>query len=173
MKNLDTTETLNWVQRCEIVQCSNRRLRFTADSEKCVRIQYPKKPSEVIPIALMVTGVGTELERNYDGSLFWITDFGIWGDEQERIARVLLAKIRGTGVDEANLEKWPGTAFDEHELDSQRAAIVISLSIGWDAYYVPLHKDHFVFVSHDEFIDVHCRTDESFSHWTQIEALWR
>lgn len=149
MKNLDTIETLNWVQRHEIVQVSPGNLRFT------------------------VTGVGTKFESSYEGSLFWITDFGIWGDEQERIARLLLAKLRGTGADEATLGKWPGTKFEEPELDSQRAAIATSLAIGWDAYYVPRHKDHFVFVSHDEFIDVYCRTDEAFAHWTKIEALWR
>jgi hypothetical protein len=173
MKNLDTTESLKWIQQNEIVQVEPNKLRFAADSEKHVRIKYPSKPSEIIPVSLMITGVGTELESNYEGSLFWITDFGIWGDEQEQIARLLLAKIRGTGVDEAILAKWPATAFDERELDLQRAAIVIPLSIGWDAYYVPRHKHHFVFVSHDEFIDVTCRTDEAFAHWTQIEARWR
>lgn len=172
MKNLDTTETLTWVQRHEIVQVSPGKLRFTAGSEKYVRIPYPKKPSEVIPISLMVTGVGTEFESNYEGSLFWITDFGIWNDDQERIARLLFAKLRGTGADEATLGKWPGTTFEEPELDSQRAAIATSLAIGWDAYYVPRHKDHFVFVSHDEFIDVYCRTDEAFAHWTKIETIW-
>jgi hypothetical protein len=172
LKNLKLAACLTWVQERDIVQINRGKLRFSTGSENCVKFEFPKKPSEVIPLALMITGVGTEYESTYVGSLFWITDFGIWSDDSERIARVLFASLRGTGVGEDNLEMWPGTKFEQSELDPQRAAIQVSLTIGWDAYYFPIGKDHFVFMSHDEFIEVYCRTKVALDHWKQIKAVW-
>ena len=70
------------------------------------------------------------------------------------------------GVTEKTAPAKPllATILDTIELEEAVCCLLQPMIVGWDAYYIP-HSlcsslDYFVAVSHDSFIDVHCRTRE-------------
>jgi hypothetical protein len=169
VKNLDTPGCLAWAQQLQIVRVGRAELRYSSGLNEVVEIGYPQKPSNIIPKVLTIAGRDNDPDDKFAGALFWVTDFNIWPDDQEQVSLDLFNKLRNVAPGSfASLEDSPGILFDEGELKLQREIMLVPLVIGWDAYFIPLNKDYFVYICHDEIIEVVCHSESAAALWREV-----
>lgn len=172
MKNVDSAECVERLRQIGIVELPHRTLRFANGPNELVRIPYPRRALDLSSIAETVAPIDEVNDGAYQGSLFWVTDYGIWNDVDEALGQDMIARLRNAGEGPVTLDERPATIYSAHELVAQQGAILIALAIQWDAYCVPFKKDYFIYISHDEYINVVCRTEAAKAFWMDKAGWW-
>lgn len=105
----------------------------------------------------------------HDGSLFWVSDWGMWNPEQSEAGYALYRKFLPGGV---RMIDDPGLLFGGDELGELAGCLSIPIFWGWDSCLVPSHGRYFVFHSNDEFIDIVASSEEEMGRLSERLAAW-
>lgn len=144
---------------------------YTPECPYCLIFPLDDKPSGTI--ALTDYLVPTWEEVPFTGALLWIREWGIWGDHAEKTGAIIIEKMRLAKGESEPLFQRPGHLFEREELFEMHSYFVLPLLWGWDAFLVPKNKDYFVFVSHDEVVEIVCRTPATFELLQKRLANWK
>ncbi len=171
MKFLTTEEARAWCDTHGLNVTSQRFLSFGTGNPYCFTIGLEEKPSRVIALADYL--VPTWDDVPFGGALLWISERGVWGDFSENTGDMIVGLMRLSKGEPEPLEKRPGHLFGSEELFEMHAFLVVPLLFGWDAFLVPEGKNYFLFVSHDSFVVVVCRTQETYEELYQRLRDWK
>ncbi len=168
MKTLTKNEIGAWCQDRSLIFDERGHLDFQESSHR-LSISLEEKPTAVIALARALPLAWDWEKIIFDGALFWIKDSRIWGDLSDPVGETIIQRLRSSSGETDSVERRPGHLFKPSELIEMQAYFIIPLLFGWDAYMVPENRDHFVFVSHDQYVDVVSRTTKA--HEELLDAL--
>jgi hypothetical protein len=86
-----------------------------------------------------------------DGSLIWITDWGVWPSEENPC---LIDKFREAYGEKRALIDAPGHLFDPSEQPAISALFRLVLLFGWDGHLIPKSKVLYFSAIHDGYLDI-------------------
>jgi hypothetical protein len=90
--------------------------------------------------------------------LLWVREWDLWGDLTTKIGVGYFDRLRRSyGIDQ-NLEERPALLMEVGDLQAIAAFSMFPALFGWDAYLIPDARDHFAFVSHEEYAWVIARS---------------
>ena len=108
--------------------------------------------------------------------LVWMTDWGIWSEVSERVAKSLAESFRSARGERNPLIDTPAHLFGETEAADAQTLLTIAIVFGWDCYVIPEHGKYYALTSHDEYLEVVCqstalhqRFKEELEHWYRAE----
>ena len=108
--------------------------------------------------------------------LVWMTDWGVWSEVSERVAKSLAESFRSARGERNPLIDTPAHLFGETEAADAQTLLTIAIVFGWDCYVVPEHGKYYALTSHDEYLEVVCqstalheRFKEELEHWYRAE----
>ena len=93
---------------------------------------------------------------NYDDVLLLITEWGIWGTNENWH---LYYTLRRLSEDRRFLHEAPGHFFMAHEMVELATMLQLAIINGWGGYFVAARGIISCFFSHDEFIDFYAESD--------------
>lgn len=110
--------------------------------------------------------------------LLWMTDWGIWSDVSERVAKSLAECFRSARGERNLLSETPAHLFGENEAADAQTLLTIAIVFGWDCYVIPEHGNYYALASHDEYLEVvsrstaiHQRFKEELERWGAAERV--
>lgn len=156
---MSTEEIVAWCAEGGIDVGQHRGLSFK--NKRRIEIPFPERLFAAPLILLeLVEDLTT---RSSSGSLLlWIRDTGIWDERLDQIGLPQLEILNRATQTDGN-DTSPGYLFDEREIHLCVGAAVLPMLYGWDAYLIPKSREHFLYLSHDEFIGIYYKnvSDES------------
>jgi hypothetical protein len=166
MKLLDEREATAWLaQRGTKVTgkdsdyIGTRNLVFESGVLHCFRVMT----KGLNPRALQ--GLAYSMTTPWDdgpfaGGLLWIRETGIWNEHSEGTAAmtIKLMNIGLTGQPEGS--KY--SLFDGNELFEMHAYLLVTLIAGWDAYFIPDHRDYFIQTHHHGYLEFVSSSKDEF-----------
>ena len=167
MRVLTKTEALEWLPTG--IECDLRNdLAFRNGKNRVIAVPLPDKPYRLPYLAdLLVTGVFVE---PFVESLVWFTDWGAGGDVSNRVGFKLLQAMN---ADPRPLIEAPARLLGPNEMVEAQSLLVLSILMGWDAYFIPVSGKYFIFNSNDEFTDVISSDDETHQRFlTALKDNW-
>jgi hypothetical protein len=102
------------------------------------------------------------IDVSFNGALFWIREKGIWGEFSESTGSKILSQLRLANGEAKPFENTPCSLCTKDEIFELHSFFLLPLIFGWDAFLVPEDASYEVFVSHDGFVGVACRTSEKY-----------
>ena len=164
MQVLTKTEAMDWLPRAGVVCDADGDLAFRNGKNRVIAVPLPDKAYRVPYLAnLLITGAG---DKPFGESLFWFTDWGAAGEVSNRVGFKLLQSMH---ADTRPLIEAPARLFAPNEQIEAQSLLTLAILMGWDAYFIPIGGNYFVFNSNDEFTDVVSNDDET--HLRFIAAL--
>jgi hypothetical protein len=164
MKVLTKTEAMDWLQRAGVECDANGDLAFRNGKNRVIAVPLPDKAYRLPYLAnLLLTGTYDSL---FVESLLWFTDWGAAGDVSNRVGFKLLQSMH---ADLRPLVEAPARLLAPNEQIEAQSLLTLAILMGWDAYFIPIRGNYFVFNSNDEFTDVVSNDDET--HLRFIAAL--
>ncbi len=157
-------------------------LRFP-DVNYCVVVEIPERAMRSVALShlLLTYSVKDQEESNFEGGLLWLRDWNIGSPELERAGHRVLECLRACSGEVGLLADLPAQVLERHEFLEAGAAIVQVMVYGWDAYYVPVDAQFFLFVSNDDLLYLVSRSRLVVQHaaerltrggWTQRTCDW-
>ena len=169
MKLLSADESRSW--------CAERGLRlsragyldYPTDEAYSAVISLPKAALEGIGLANVLA---RELSGAPEGSsLLWLRSWNIWSEDFEEIGAALykgLLARRG----QVELASLPGQLLEGGESPVLKSLLVVPILFQWDAYLVPAHAEHLVFICHDGFVNFLARTEDRLDKLLATLEAW-
>jgi hypothetical protein len=156
----------------EELRCEGNKLSFVDNSVGRIVLDLRvEEPHQLVYLARLVAHLGYE-ETDFAHAHLWITTWGVWNQQVEAIGFKTLEQFRRSFGENRSLESAPGHYFRHNEFQESVCCLLQPMIVGWDAYYVPHWRDgsldYFVEVSHDSFIDIHVRTEETAKNLREI-----
>jgi hypothetical protein len=147
------------------LRCEGRKLWFADSPAASIRVNLRvKEPHQLVYLARLVAHLGYE-EAAFAHAYLWLNTWGVWDTQTEAIGFKTFEQIRRGYGENRSIEAAPGTYFRHDEFTAAVSCLLQPMLIGWDAYYVPRWAwgslDYFVFVSHDGFVDIELRTQQT------------
>jgi hypothetical protein len=143
---------------------TDQEFYFHSDEAQSFRVSLPAKPGQLVFLASLIVTCQLD-EHLWDGGYIWFTEWGIWG--QQEIGYRMVERLRN-GYGDAN--SFETATVQNYRVDERldiAGSLLLSILFGWDTWYGPKYKaespDFVVFISHDEFVEVTCRTREAYS----------
>lgn len=129
-----------------------------------LRIPVAGSATEVVGLgyALIMTAVPDDEEANFRGGLVWLQDWDIWSGTTERVGHLLLTALRKPAPEAENIRSRPANLFKPSEFVEAHTTLSLALLFQWDAHYVPLVGDFYVFLSHHGRIEVVTRDRKTY-----------
>lgn len=155
MRFLTTDQAKIWCQARDLKVTADRYLHYEPDNPHCFTVGLEEKPSRVIALADYL--VPTWEDVPFQGALFWIRAWGVWGEYSEKTGAKIVEQMRLARGESEPLEKRPGHLFGPDELFDMHSYFVVPMLFGWDAFLVPEKGEYFIFVSHDGVAEVVAR----------------
>ena len=170
MKCLTTEEAKLWCEAHGLKGTAYGFLYYGSENSRCFTIELADKPSRIIilPRFLVPPWEGV----SFGGAFLWIRERGIWDDFSENTADMIVQQMRLARGERETLEKRPGQLFGPEELFEMYSFFIVPLLYGWDAFLIPEGMDYFLFVSHDEYVTVVCRTQEAYDDMYRGAHSW-
>jgi|SRR5690348_5100835 len=158
----------------EELRVEGRRVSFSDPAAKVLTINLRvKEPHQLVHLARLLVSIGRE-ESHFATAYLWITAWGVWNPWEEAVAFKTLEQFRRSLGENRSVQSAPGHFFRHDELVESVCCLLPAMTVGWDAYYVPTWAagglDHFLFVSHDGFVDLHVRTKEMHDRVSKVLA---
>lgn len=153
-----------------------KTLGFHSAQSKIINVDLRvAEPHQLVWLARLAASL-TEAERDFRGAYLWITRWGVWDPNVEAVGFNTLERYRQGFGENRSLTTAPAHLFRHDELLSSVSCLVQPMLVGCDAYYIPQTAsgdfEHFLFVSHDSFLEIHTRTDKAHHDASQrLEAL--
>lgn len=104
--------------------------------------------------------------------LLWMTDWGIWSDVSERVAKSLVGCFRSTRGERNLLIETPAHLFGETEATDAQTLLTIAIVFGWDCHIIPKHGKYYALTSHDEYLEVVSSTKAIHGHFKGELERW-
>lgn len=169
MKLLSQHEVRIWCEKHGVQATPNGFSFLGGAGEHSVDFSIPMKPHQVIFLA---NALVPKSEREpFDEAVFLISDWGIWNEEVEKVGQTIIESFRKPSGTESLHEK-PGHLFHGSERSAVCAFLVQAISVGWDAYVFFDKAEHFLFVSHDEWVRLIARTSDVAKRFAQSLSQW-
>jgi hypothetical protein len=108
-------------------------------------------------------------EKEFNGCLIWLRQWGIWGETTEAVARLTIENLR---CSEEALEATPAHLIEASEFVVAHALVTYLLLFQWDGYLIAPDGEWFAFISHDESVFFLSRTDIRFRNLEQRFRDW-
>src|SRR3954469_6769378 len=93
----------------------------------------------------------------FHSCLLWVTTWGVWSSSENWH---LFYRLRESYGERRLLDDSPAMLFLSHEATDLTTFVELALIFGWDFYLLPLEQYGIVFVSHDEYLDMHTNDAE-------------
>jgi hypothetical protein len=159
MKFLTEEEVKRWCRHRGVEVTSNKYLFYDRADAFCLSVVIENLSStDVLMLAEYL--MPNWIDVPFEGALLWIRERGIWGEFVENTGAQILSQLRFANGDVRPPEESPGSVFAEDEIFGLHSYFILPMLFGWDAFLVPNNADYIVFVSHDGFVGVVCRTAE-------------
>ena len=170
MKLLSKPECLDWCRERGIKVSTHEMLYYDTVRPNSLVSDLPTE-------GLRIIGLSNVLSRNlegdnYPGALVWLDDYGIWSDDNEEAGVRLLSQLLSDPQRSACFPDTRGQVFDTTEVVDQRVALIVPMLFQWDAYLVPEHGRYFVFLSHDEYVNVVAKTEDELDRLFEELHAW-
>jgi hypothetical protein len=164
MQVLTKAEAMEWLARSGSEFDLRGDLGFRNRKNLVIAVPLPDKPYRLPYLAnLLVTG---SHNSPFVESLLWFTDWGAAGEVSNRVGFKFLQSMH---TDARPLIEAPARVFGPNEQIEAQSLLVVAILMGWDAYFIPVTGNYFVFNSNDEFTDVVSSNDET--HQLFLAAL--
>jgi hypothetical protein len=115
-------------------------------------LPLPQLPSQVAYLANAILPYTESAE--FQPCLLWMTDWGIWSEVSERVAKSLAECFRSARGERNLLIDKPAHLFGETEAADEQTLLTIAIVFGWDCYVIPKHGKYYARTSHDEYLEV-------------------
>lgn len=133
-------------------------------------IPLPELPYQVAYLANALLPYSESAE--FQPCLLWMTDWGIWSDVSERVAKSLVECFRSTRGERNLLIETPAHLFGETEAADAQTLLTIAIVFGWDCYVIPEHGKYYALTSHDEYLEVVSSSNAVHEHFTGELERW-
>jgi hypothetical protein len=164
MQVLTKAEAMEWLPRSGSEFDLRGDLAFRNGKNHVIAVPLPDKAHRLPYLAnLLVTG---SYDSPFVESLLWFTDWGAGGDVSNRVGFKLLQSMH---ADPQPLIEAPARLFGPNERIEAQSLLTLAILMGWDAYFIPITGNYFIFNSNDEFTDVVSNDDET--HQRFLAAL--
>ena len=172
MQAITDDEMLDYLSRLVDLRCQQKRVEFTSSQSKTITIDLRlPEPHQLVFVARLAASL-LDGERAFGGAFFWVTQWGVWDPNVEAIGFNTLERYRQGFAENRSLTAAPGHLFRHDEFVDSVACLVQPMLVGWDAYYIPqppkVRLEFFLFVSHDSFLDIETRTNESYEKAMEV-----
>ena len=137
-------ETVSRINKSIYFPNENPALRLT--------LPLPELPFQVAYLANALLPYSESAE--FQPCLLWMTDWGIWSEVSERVAKSLVECFRSTRGERNLLIERPAHLFSETEAADAQTLLTIAIVFGWDCYVIPEHGKYYALTSHDEYLEV-------------------
>jgi|HubBroStandDraft_2_1064218.scaffolds.fasta_scaffold570817_1 hypothetical protein len=149
----------------EELRCEGKRIYFADPQAPSITVDLRvKEPHQLVYLARLIAHIGYD-EIDFRGAYLWVTTRGVWNPLEEALGLKTLEQFRRSYGENRSLEAASGHYFRDDEFTESVCCLLQPMIVGWDSHYVPLwaygHLDYFVSVSHDGFIDIEVRTQET------------
>jgi hypothetical protein len=139
-------------------------------------LPLPQIPYQVAYLANALLPYSESAE--FQPCLLWMTDWGIWSEVSERVAKLLVETFRLARGESNLLIETPAHLFGKTEAADAQTLLTIAIVFGWDCYIIPEHGKHYALTSHDEYIEVvsasatiHERLKGELERWQATERI--
>jgi hypothetical protein len=154
------------------LRCEGTRVGFDHPQAKIITINLRlPEPHMLVSLARIAASLIFE-EGDFRSAYFWVTQWGVWDANVEAVGFNGLERYRQGFGENRPLTTAPGHLFRHDEFLNSVSCLVQPMLVGWDAYYIPQfaygHLEYFVFVSHDLFVDIRTRTDDTYRKVLEI-----
>jgi hypothetical protein len=115
-------------------------------------LPLPQLPYQVAYLANALLPYSESAE--FQPCLLWMTDWGVWSDVSERVAKSLAECFRSARGKQNLLIDRPAHLFGETEAADAQTPLTIAIVFGWDCYVIPEHGKCYALTGHDEYLEV-------------------
>jgi hypothetical protein len=150
----------------------NKSIYFPNEDPACrLTFSLPKLPYHAAYLANTLLPYSESGE--FQPCLLWVTDWGIWGEISERVAKSLVQSFRFVHGEEKPLIDTPGHLLGDTEAPDAQTLLTVAMVFGWDCYVIPEHANYYVLTSHDEYLEVVSRNSAIHSHFMGKLKDWK
>lgn len=150
MEIINTLQIRDWLRGHEIVSPREDVFIFENGYLGGITLPVPQSMPRVIALANILLSLNKGV---YEGSLFWLSDWGMWGPDSDSLGMFIWRKI-------CQSEYGEGILHDSSEAIAQASLLLIPMIFQWDAYLVLKGGAYIVFSSHDGYVCVLTRSSE-------------
>lgn len=176
MRLLTGEQAAEWCAARGIVDASSGRpsLHYPEGKPDAFAVRIPPEAPRALSLAytLLAAACQDDREDQFGGLFLWLRQWDIWGETAERVAHLILQRLRSP-VAGASVEEMPAELFEAHELPDAHAAITHAMLFQWDAFVVSPSGDWFAFVSHDQQLFVLARSELALRHLRKRFNAWK
>jgi len=139
-------------------------------------LPLPQLPYQVAYLANALLPYSESAE--FQPCLLWMTDWGVWSEVSERVAKSLAECFRSARGERNLLIDTPAHLFGETEATDAQTLLTIAIVFGWDCYVIPERGKYYARTSHDEYLEVvsnstaiHQRFKGKLERWHAAERV--
>lgn len=169
MNILTADEARSWCAQNLVQVGAHNSLSYAPGVSRQFDIVLPDMPSRLIALAYALAAY-PEVEK-FRGCLLWITQWGIWSDDSERVAMRVFSGLRSS-VTNTSLLQAPAQTFAPTEFADAHAFLVHPLLFQWDAWMVPDSAEYLLHVSHDGVVRIKTKSADVFSAMLRYCEPW-
>lgn len=107
---------------------------FTHPEAACIDVEYPAKLERLPFFAHCVATIGYE-DRDFDGALIWLTNWGVWPLFDEGVGYRIVERMNAAAGQPKSFEVAPGHRFRADELLDAIGMLLQPMIFAWDCYY--------------------------------------
>lgn len=170
MTFLETIDCEKWCKDRGIDVFGSQLLSFTPpDQFYGIKVKIPSYVRDRLSIAYTLLA---PIEEENGESLLWFRRWNIWSESSEHYAMKIWQALRTVNGEKRMFQETPGHVFSKANFIDLQAFFSIPILFRWDAYLVPSHGEHFVFLSHDEVIYVISKTFQIHEKLLEYLKYW-
>jgi len=151
MRALSLEEASKWCENRRLVM-KESYLRFSVGPTRAVVLPLPGAPHKVPWFIVNLLDIDLNSPTEY---LLWIREWEIWSEWMTEIGIDHLEQLRRAHGIEAPLSEKPALLFEKSDVKGAVFLSMLPVLFSWDAYLIPRDRDHFAFISHDEWACVY------------------
>lgn len=155
MRTITIKETFCLCGKLGINNGPHSKIFLPGDSNICIAVEKPALSIEMVSLTRIMMQSAVESSQNE--ILFFMKDWGFWGEDFDGIGLKTLQAIRLTLGEKRPLLESPGHLFHSTESIELHVCLLQVIMCDWDCYLIPSSARWIIDVNHDE--GIHCFTD--------------
>jgi hypothetical protein len=160
MRFLTNDEAKSWCQTRGLDLDDRSRVFYSTVGSRAFSIGIEEKPTDTVLLSDYLVPSWEDVP--FEGALFWIRDYGIWGENSEQTGLAMIRQMRSGNGEQAALKEKPAHLFAPNEVYEAHSYLLLPVLFGWDALLVPETGDYFVSISHHGVAQVVCRNAATY-----------
>jgi hypothetical protein len=170
MKFLTAEEAKRWCQVRGLDVDDRWRLFYSSGGTHAFSIRIEEKATDTVLLSDYLVPSWEDVP--FEGTLLWITDHGIWGENSEKTGLTMIKQMRSGNGEQASLGEKPAHLFAPNEVYEAHSYLLLPIFFGWDALLVPETGDYFVSISHHGVAQVVCRDAGTYEQLSKRLKDW-